>query len=218
MRDITGMVVVLVLGFSAGCGDIRPSSGSDAPAIKLVRNRKDMGDMSGALFISHPVYSDFSVCHGHTCRYISRTSLDDDEWKTVTDLFNIPSSSPADERERVRVAVARLETLIGTKVGTSNDKAENFEGIGESGQMDCVDESTNTSVYLTMLQNARVLRWHAVDHRVSRGLLGLQAPHFTAVLREKHNNKRYAVDSWFLDNGEPPYIVPLSLWKKGWKP
>lgn len=202
----------------AACSRIQPQPDPSAPVLTLIRNSTGMGDTTGSWFITNPEISDFTICHGNTCRYISRTSLNDTEWNPVSGLFSTPANTPAGERERVRKAVALLEAVVGEKTGTSNDKAENFKGMGESGQMDCVDESTNTSVYLILLQNAGLLHWHTVDRRASRGLLSLQPPHFTAVLREKQSSERYAVDSWFLDNGEPPYIVPLSVWKGGWKP
>jgi len=84
--------------------------------------------------------------------------------------------------------------------------------------MDCVDESTNTMVYLTMLQNSNLLHWHTVEHRVSRGIMSFQLPHFTAVIRDGESGIKYAVDSWFLDNGQPPFIVPIDEWQAGWKP
>ena len=43
-------------------------------------------------------------------------------------------------------------------------------------------------------------------------------PHTTAVIEDIGTGTRYAVDSWFFDNGIPPAIVELSAWKKGWGP
>lgn len=213
------ILLVLGAGYSvSACNTNQTLPDSSAPAIHLVRNSRYMGDMTGFSFISNPQLSNFTVCHGNTCRYISKVSLSNDEWRPIKELFDRTANGPEEEREQIGQAIALLETIVGEKTGTSNDKAENMEGFGENGQMDCVDESTNTSVYLTLLQNAGLLQWHVVDHRVSRGVLSLKPPHFTAVVREKQNNERYAVDSWFLKNGESPYIVPLSSWKKGWKP
>jgi hypothetical protein len=43
-------------------------------------------------------------------------------------------------------------------------------------------------------------------------------PHTTAVIEETASGDRYAVDSWFLDNGQPPYIARLEVWKAGGAP
>ena len=37
-------------------------------------------------------------------------------------------------------------------------------------------------------------------------------------MEEIETGQKYAVDSWFEDNGHPAHIVPLIEWKKGWKP
>ena len=207
-----------MLASVAACSGNPTTSGHTPPAIELIRNARDMGDTSDRSFIAHPLVSGFSVCHGHTCRYINRVGLGHDEWNSIRQVFAEPFDSAEQEREKIREAIGLFETLTGNKIGTSNDKAESFAGLGETGQMDCVDEATNTSVYLTLLQNAGLLRWHVVDYRISRGVGSLQAPHFTAVIKEIQTGRKYAVDSWFRDNGEIPYIIPLSVWKGGWKP
>jgi hypothetical protein len=43
-------------------------------------------------------------------------------------------------------------------------------------------------------------------------------PHSTAVIHEQISGNRYAVDSWFYDNGEPATIVPFDVWKSGYIP
>ncbi len=131
-------------------------------------------------------------------------------------LFEPPPAGAAGERERIRLAVALLERLVGRHTGTDADLGENFAGLGRPGQMDCIDESTNTTVYLRMLEKEGLLRWHTLVYRSTR-FTGLQ-PHSTAVIEERGSGRRYAVDSWFLDNGEPPFIVPLAQWRSGWRP
>jgi hypothetical protein len=84
-----------------------------------------------------------------------------------------------------------------------------------NGQLDCIDEATNTTVYLRMLAEANMLIFHQQASRTSRG--GLFSPHNTATIIEIESNTRYAVDSWFDNNGEPPAIIPLTLWKPDWK-
>jgi hypothetical protein len=64
-----------------------------------------------------------------------------------------------------------------------------------------------------------LLVWHAPHGLAHRGLLLIGGwPHTTAVMRERESGEAFAVDSWFLDNGEPPYIVSLAEWREGWRP
>jgi hypothetical protein len=84
--------------------------------------------------------------------------------------------------------------------------------------MDCIDESTNTTTYLKIFQRADLLRWNEVVEPATRGWFLFGWPHTTAVIRDKTTNDLYAVDSWFLDNGLPATVVPLAIWKEGFRP
>jgi hypothetical protein len=39
--------------------------------------------------------------------------------------------------------------------------------------------------------------------------------HWNAVIVDHGNGDEFAVDSWFLDNGQPPIIQPLNDWLSG---
>jgi hypothetical protein len=86
------------------------------------------------------------------------------------------------------------------------------------GQQDSIDESVNTSLYLTLLQSVGLMRFHTVQDRATRGSFILGYPHTAAVIRETKTGKEYAVDSWFYDNAKPPVIIPIEIWKEGWQP
>ena len=194
-----------------------PVIADEPPEITPVRNVREMLDTRNN-YVTRPTFANFSVCYGNTCRFIAGLGFSQEEWNRIRAMFGAAAAAPAAEREHIRTAVAELEKITGARIGTSADRGENLNGLGLDGQMDCVDESTNTTAYLTMMQLDNLLRWHTVEPRTSRGVGSLQAPHFTAVIRDKSDDMRYAVDSWFLDNGEPPFIVPLPLWEKGWRP
>jgi len=212
------LLIVFIGSWALACTSVPEVNTTSAPEITAIRNYKDIMDMRNSLFVGSPKYDNFTVCHGNTCKYIVPLTLSEKEWNEIKDIFTIPAATAAEERETIRMAIARFESIIGNKTGTSRDKGENFPGMGIEGQMDCVDEATNTSVYLTMLQDRQLLQWHHVQHRTNRGIETLQVPHFTAVIRDNETGSEYAVDSWFLDNGQLPYIVPLSEWKQGWLP
>ena len=79
-------------------------------------------------------------------------------------------------------------------------------------QMDCIDESTNTFQYLLALERRQLLKWHRVDLKQRRIVWFLT--HWTATITEIDSGRRFAVDSWYRDNGELPYIQPIEDWQK----
>ncbi len=160
----------------------------------------------------------FTVCHGHGCEERAPVSLTAAEWARVVALFRRLPHDAAAERRAVACAVGLLERLVGPRAGTDGDLGGTFPGLGRPGQMDCVDEATNTGTYLRMFADAGLLRFHVPDGRATRGFFLMGWPHTTAVLRERATGRRWAVDSWFHDNGVPARILPLERWRAGWKP
>ena len=111
-----------------------------------------------------------------------------------------------------------MELIVGKQTGTDADRGGNWSGFGRAGQMDCIDESTNSTTYLRMLEKEGYLNHHRVVDRATRYGIFVGAPHTTAVIQENSSQTLYAVDSWFFDNGELPVIVKLSEWRTGWRP
>ena len=96
-----------------------------------------------------------------------------------------------------------------------------FTASGDSSQQDCVDEATNTTSYLLVLQSNGLIKHHTVGGTMSkenlaRGIATLNPvkywPHFTAVLIENKSGQKYAVDSWLFDQGENPAVVKVEDW------
>ena len=168
--------------------------------------------------ITDPAPERFSVCFDHSCHTVSRVSLSSAEWAAVTAPLKADSPTGAAERTAIAEAIAVMETIVGEHTGTSRDKGGNFAGFGQPGQMDCIDESTNTHNYLYMLEKAGYLRHHRLVDRATRFGLFIGMPHTTAVIQDLETGTRYAVDTWFFDNGEAPPVVELSAWESGWRP
>jgi hypothetical protein len=61
-----------------------------------------------------------------------------------------------------------------------------------------------------------LLRFYGVEERQVRHPLIFNT-HWTAVIINRSNGERFSVDSWFMDNGNPPEIQPLSDWLLGRK-
>jgi hypothetical protein len=158
------------------------------------------------------------VCWGHGCANLETVSLTDAEWQRVRVHFQTPARDAVAERMQIARAVGELERIIGPKTGTARDKGGTFPGLFEVGQMDCIDESTNTGTYLRLFAARGLLRWHAAGEDATRGYFIFGWPHTTATIREKNSGADFAVDSWFFDNGVDAVVVPLGQWRDGWTP
>ncbi len=188
----------------AACGG---NAGGDYDALMAERNFQGAKPES------------FSICHGHGCRLVSDVSLSEAEWSQVEALFAEPAASADIERARIAMATALLEQASGRQAGTHQDEAGTFNAMSGNDQLDCVDETTNTSVYLTLMAKAGHLKWHKLEGWAGRGLLfNGDWPHQSAVVVEMKTGKAYAVDTWFEDNGRPAHVVPLEDWRDGWSP
>jgi hypothetical protein len=158
-------------------------------------------------------------CHGYGCAVVSDISLTAKEWKSIEKIFKPKPKNAEAERIRITKAIGQFERIVGPKDGTDTDIRGTFRKTGRN-QLDCVDESTNTTVYLSLLQSAGLLHHHTLEPPTMR-LPIINAgrwPHQTAVIIETKTGIRYAVDSWFHDNGADAEIIDLKTWKSGWKP
>lgn len=163
----------------------------------------------------------FTMCAEHGCNKRVPIHFNQAQWQQIRDAFQPPATDAAAERQQIASAIARMEILVAATANTGHDKGGDFNGILAPGsQLDCVDESVNTTTYLSLFELQGLLHWHKVLPRLSRGYLFFGGwPHFTAVvetLSEPH--QRWVVDSWFRDNGVPPDVLQAAKWKDGWSP
>ena len=155
----------------------------------------------------------FEACVDYHCDRQRPVVLDEPSWQQVVGLF-IDSDSARAERVNIARGIALMERLVGQRTGTWQDRPRNSAGTGQTGQLDCIAESINTTTYLRLLEQAGLLRWHSVEKRIKRQRW-LVAIHWTAVIRAEDTDLRYAVDSWYGDNGALPLVQPLSDWREG---
>lgn len=155
----------------------------------------------------------FFSCTDYHCDTGRVVTLTASQWQNIRYLFTA-DNSPIKERENIRQAIALLENMVGEITGTWRDLGGNFAGAGEPGQLDCISESKNTTTYLQLLFDDGLLKWHVIEERQVRHPLIFNT-HWTAVILDRSNGERFSVDSWFLDNGHPPAIQPLSDWLLG---
>jgi hypothetical protein len=157
------------------------------------------------------------VCSAYGCQKQTPVSFSE-KLPAIAELMKKTkkADSAAEERRAIAYAVGYMETYAGEIAGTKADRpGMDWDGSGDPTQQDCVDEATNTTAYMLVLQNNNLLKYHTVGRPFSRGniLLGVSNwPHWTGVLWETSNKQKWAVDSWIYENGENPAIVEAEKW------
>lgn len=154
------------------------------------------------------------VCHGFGCTYKTPVSFSGKDLANLKAILRKGAASPEAERKAIAAAVSWQERRAGPIVGSSKDIGGlDMHNAGVKGQMDCIDESTNTNSLLLLAQRHGYLKHHTVSSPVARGFfLDGRYPHASATVREKASGAVYAVDSWPKDNGVPPVISRLDVW------
>jgi hypothetical protein len=137
------------------------------------------------------------------------------------------------ERAALGAVIGRFYYWAGRQTPIYADKRGNYLDDAVPGSMDCIDHSTTTTRLLTMMDRRGMLRFHQVQQPARRARFFI-FDHFSAVIEELPPNwlprakirheeeapdeikpERFAVDSWFVDNGKPAVILPLEDWKDG---
>lgn len=152
-----------------------------------------------------------TVCHAHGCQKqesFTFTTADISDLSVLMDYVRT-SDTAVEERRAIAYAIAWMERRVGPATGTANDRAS-LGFMNASGQLDCVDEATNATSYLLVLQHNKLLRHHAVIRPFSKASL-FKWPHFAAMIKERRG-KVYAVDSGVGPNGANPAITLASNW------
>ena len=170
------------------------------------------------IFHQTPSLNQFEVCQGGGCAQINQISISQAEWKNVVQLFTIRATNAAEERLQISQAVGLLEQIVGTKNGTLGDRAGTFDNSDYKGQLDCNDEAINTTTYMRLLKLNGLMQLHEIEDMRTRNFFFTGWPHTTAVIRDIKTKERFAVDSWFYDNGHAATIVPFAKWKANYQP
>jgi hypothetical protein len=161
-----------------------------------------------------PLPTKLTACHGYGCRLERNFPIT----QSVADRFDAimqpGKTSPEAERAALSNAIQYYEDLAAAAIGHRDGPKSPVVASGEKGQMDCIDESTNTRRLMTYLEARGLLAHHSISQNVTRGaLLDRRYPHHTAVIKETVSGKKWAVDSWYEPAGGPPDIVDLAYWR-----
>jgi hypothetical protein len=167
-----------------------------------------------------PKLEAFEICTGGGCAEIKQVAVTGDEWKVIAGIFEdaSPTKDAVLERKHIAEAIGALEKIVGAKTGTSTDRAGTFDNSRYPGQLDCNDEAINSTTYMRLMYQHGLIKLHVIEDMRTRSYFLFGWPHSTAVIHELTTGERYAVDSWFYDNGYPATIVPFATWKSGYFP
>ena len=175
------------------------------------------------LGIDAPQKNEVVVCHAYGCKMKTPYRFSSANIAEITrEMRRVKrNNSPEEERRAVAYAIGLMERQVGKALGIQDKAGMQWLASGDPTQEDCVDESTNTTSYLMVLQANGLLRYHTVegplgeDNMLYGTMIGRPVkywPHYTATIRETKTGQRWAVDSWIADNGENPSITKLEDW------
>jgi hypothetical protein len=148
------------------------------------------------------------------CKHQQTIALSDEQWKSVANWFQDTSSAHA-ERKQIKQAIGWMEVVVGQLTPTHRDVGgdllnEEKEAIFP-GQLDCIDESLNTTTYLKLFEQNGLLKHHKVLDRAYRRAIFDQ--HWAGQIEALETGERWVVDSWFQHNGFLPYMQRSEEWK-----
>jgi hypothetical protein len=156
------------------------------------------------------------ACHGYGCVRRKAISVDGAWLNQASALLRAGGGSPEAERRALAQVVGTYTAYISANLGGKPDIPGSPPQLSNvHGQMDCLDETANTTSLLLVLQNSGLLTYHRVEQPVSRGFFfDGRYPHFTATIAEKRTGKGWAVDPWKRAPGQRPDILPLVQWRQ----
>lgn len=154
------------------------------------------------------------ICYGYDCSVKAQIEFSPAQLRHAARLFRKVRNAE-EEREAAAEAVGLFYRIAGTQSPIWQDHGENEDDEEVQGRMDCIDHSTNTSAFLALMEKRKWLRFHHVAVPVKRGVLNA---HWSARLVQKDGGGEYAVDTWFLDPGEPALVFSMEEWKGGARP
>ncbi|MEQ1598346.1 MAG: hypothetical protein ABL880_03155 [Methylotenera sp.] len=170
------------------------------------------------IFHQTPSLNALEVCQGGGCEQSNQLSISPMEWNTIAQIFKTKANNAESERLQISKAIGEIERIVGAKNGTSTDLAGTFDSGNTPGQLDCNDEAINTTSYMRLLKSNGLMQFHEIEDTRTRNFFFTGWPHTTAVIRDIKTGARFAVDSWFYDNGHAATIVPFEQWKANYQP
>ncbi|MEO0545762.1 MAG: hypothetical protein AAF035_02330 [Pseudomonadota bacterium] len=156
------------------------------------------------------------ICSGYGCIISNRVTFGASDLERLRVIMDGGQASAEQEREVLAQAVGLMEIMSRAKGRYAKDNPKAWQiDKGKRGQMDCVDESLNTSAYLRYLHRNGLLRHHTPERGYSeRGLIiDGRYPHKSATMKDKAGT-RWTVDSWYGATGDAAQIMTHAKWRR----
>lgn len=156
----------------------------------------------------------FIYCYGYGCTKSVHLGFNKSQWKSIERIFKKKPAKTAEiERNKIGRAIALMEQYTGKLAGTENDLPKAPITRRSYQELDCVDETINTSKYLKFLADANLLKFHVVSKPAFKGgLINGVYPHNTATVKVVETGEVYVIDSYIFKNGAQPNIRGLDSW------
>ena len=166
---LASLFIVAISGCTYGL------SGSNESHFKLYQAQLPKGDT-------------VTVCSGYGCKAQTTYPFRKADIQHIAGIFQSVqrARSAAEERRAIAYAIAWIETKVGNDIGTAKDRPSiDIAGSGDPSQMDCVDEATNTTSYLLVMERHGLLKFHTVLSPISKGsLIDGRWPHYGPRIHE----------------------------------
>ncbi|WP_153109313.1 hypothetical protein [Propionivibrio limicola] len=163
------------------------------------------------------------VCYNYGCLAEAEVVFNERQLEEIRQML-VTAPDALHERAMLGMSIGYLLGWAGQQSPISADKGGNLADDGVYGRMDCIDHSTTTTRLLRLLEGRGWLKFHRVLEPALRTRL-LFFQHFSARIEEMtvpgenaDSAQRFAVDSWFFDNGRPAVVMPLTEWFAGESP
>ncbi len=153
------------------------------------------------------------VCMNFSCRDTQYVTLDQEEWNSIANWLLPPAEDAGIERLNIVNAIGWFEVVVGQHTPTHRDLGGDL-GNPEAnfpGQLDCIDESLNTTTYLKLFEQNGLLKHHRVVERAYRRAIWDQ--HWAGQIETLEGGDRWIIDSWFQNNGYLPYLQSAAEWE-----
>ncbi len=156
------------------------------------------------------------VCRGYGCLAQDPVVFSSSDLVLLGKKLSLATSA-SEERVAISIVVGNMYQLAGRQSLIRFDRAGNYFDDHPAGKMDCIDHSQTTTRFLKLLELGGYLRWHRVLDPVRRTSFYM-FDHFSAAVEAKgpgEEPKRFVIDSWFVEQGEPALVFPLQEWMQG---
>lgn len=158
---------------------------------------------------------EFIYCYGYGCTKKITLGLNKYEWKSIQKIFKKKSKNAQVERAKISKAIALIEKYTGKLAGTENDLPKAPIQRKTYFELDCIDETINTTKYLKFLVSAKLLKFYIVGRPAYKGgFINGVYPHNSATVAEIETGDVYVIDSYIYKNGMEPDVRSLKSWQK----